>query len=100
MAVDMDSAVEAIFRNDSGTKLAVRANGPIPLELPGANEEEWKKYIAPYDPEGAKKILEEKGWTLGSDGIYEKDGQKFSFVMKTPNNDNNRMKLYSSFLRS
>lgn len=93
MAVDMDSAVEAIFRNDSGTKLAVRANGPIPLELPGANEEEWKKYIAPYDPEGAKKILEEKGWALGSDGIYEKDGQKFSFVMKTPNNDNNRMKL-------
>lgn len=93
MAVDMDSAVDAIFRNNSGTKLAVRAYGPIPLELPGANEEEWKKYIAPYDPEGAKKILEEKGWTLGADGIYEKDGQKFSFTIKTPNNDNNRTKL-------
>lgn len=93
MAVDMDSAVQAIFRNDSGTKLAVRAYGPIPLELPGADEEEWKKYSVSYDPDGAKKILEDKGWKLGGDGIYEKDGKKFSFSIKTPNNDNNRVKL-------
>lgn len=31
------------------------------------------------DVERAKQILEEAGWTLGSDGIYEKDGQKLSF---------------------
>ena len=31
---------------------------------------------ASYDPEGAKKILEDAGWTVGSDGIREKDGQK------------------------
>jgi len=93
MAVDLDSTVAAIFKNDANVKLAVRAYGPIPLELPGADEAAWKEVIAPYDPEGAKAILESKGWKKGSDGIYEKDGQKFSFVIKTTNSDNNRLKF-------
>lgn len=29
-----------------------------------------------YDPEAAAQVLEEAGWTLGSDGIREKDGQR------------------------
>lgn len=93
MAVDLDAAVDAIFKNSAGVKLAVRAYGPIPLELPGADETLWKENAVAYDPEGAKKILESKGWKTGADGIYEKDGKKFSFTIKTPNNDNNRVKL-------
>ena len=31
-----------------------------------------------YDLEKAKQILEDAGWTVGSDGIREKDGQKLS----------------------
>ena len=90
---DLDAAVDAIFKNSAGVKLAVRAYGPIPLELPGADETLWKENAVAYDPEGAKKILESKGWKTGADGIYEKDGKKFSFTIKTPNNDNNRVKL-------
>ncbi len=30
------------------------------------------------DPDKAKQLLEEDGYTLGEDGIYEKDGQKLS----------------------
>lgn len=93
MAVDLDAAVDAIFKNSAGVKLAVRAYGPIPLELPGADETLWKENAVSYDPESAKKILESKGWKTGADGIYEKDGKKFSFTIKTPNNDNNRVKL-------
>ncbi|MFZ1381561.1 MAG: ABC transporter substrate-binding protein [Scrofimicrobium sp.] len=33
------------------------------------------------DVDGAKKILEDAGWTLGSDGIYEKDGEKLSLTL-------------------
>jgi len=30
-----------------------------------------------YDPEKAKSMLDEAGWTVGADGIREKDGKKF-----------------------
>ena len=32
----------------------------------------------PYDVAKSKQLIEASGWTLGSDGIYEKDGQKLS----------------------
>ncbi|WP_406294322.1 ABC transporter substrate-binding protein [Embleya sp. NBC_00888] len=31
-----------------------------------------------YDPEGAKRLLEEAGWKTGSDGIRAKDGRRLS----------------------
>jgi peptide/nickel transport system substrate-binding protein len=38
---------------------------------------ELKPY--PYDPERAKQLLAEAGWTPGADGILEKNGKKMSF---------------------
>ncbi|MHC9043181.1 ABC transporter substrate-binding protein [Microbacterium saperdae] len=34
-----------------------------------------------YDIDGASKILEDAGWTVGSDGIREKDGVRLSLVI-------------------
>ncbi|HWK78753.1 ABC transporter family substrate-binding protein [Microbacterium sp.] len=35
----------------------------------------WK-----YDPDAAKKLLDEAGWAEGEDGVREKDGEKLSVV--------------------
>jgi peptide/nickel transport system substrate-binding protein len=40
-----------------------------------------KKYD--YNPEKAKELLKEAGWTMGSDGILEKDGRRFEFTIFT-----------------
>jgi ABC-type transport system substrate-binding protein len=37
-----------------------------------------------YDPERAAALLDEAGWTLGSDGIRVKDGQRLSLTLYTP----------------
>lgn len=40
-----------------------------------------------YNLEKAKQLLDEAGWTVGADGIREKDGQKFkvTFTASSPN---------------
>ena len=39
------------------------------------------EHLPPFDPEGARELLEENGWTEGSGGIYEKDGQPLSIEL-------------------
>ena len=56
--------------------LAKPAFGPISSATPAY----WsgvEDYYA-YDPEKAAALLEEAGWTMGADGIREKDGEKLS----------------------
>lgn len=89
MAVDVDSAVQAMFRNNADIKLGVRAYGPIPLEFDGADEAAWKAAGASYDPEGAKQLIESMGYTMGSGGFYGKDGKELGFTLKTVNTDPN-----------
>jgi peptide/nickel transport system substrate-binding protein len=43
-----------------------------------------------YDPDGARALLDEAGWTVGSDGIREKDGMKLSFTCTTITGDQAR----------
>lgn len=39
------------------------------------------------DPEQAKRLLDEAGWRVGSDGIRERNGQKLAFTMYSIYND-------------
>ena len=52
------------------------ANVPIHPTSWAYTEEGVNKYE--YDKEKAKKLLDEAGWKVGSDGIREKDGQKLN----------------------
>lgn len=77
-ALNMEEITAAIFDNPA---LAHAAYCPVVPGIPGYREdfkELWK-----YDVEGAKSLLAEAGWTAGSDGILEKDGEKMSLIIKT-----------------
>jgi peptide/nickel transport system substrate-binding protein len=54
------------------------ANSPInpsnPYHYPDVVQPE-------FDPERAKTLLDELGWVVGADGVRQRDGQRFSFVM-------------------
>jgi peptide/nickel transport system substrate-binding protein len=44
----------------------------------------------PFDPEAAKKLLDEAGWTVGKDGIREKDGLKLRLRYVTTTRETRR----------
>ncbi|MDW0110712.1 peptide-binding protein [Sporosarcina aquimarina] len=74
-AIDKESIVTAIL-DGAGTV----ADGPgSPANW--AFNPDMPKFD--YDPELAKKMLKEAGWEPNSEGILEKDGKKFEFVLKT-----------------
>ncbi len=37
--------------------------------------------VLEYDPDAAGELLDDAGWTVGADGIREKDGEKLSFLV-------------------
>jgi peptide/nickel transport system substrate-binding protein len=56
----------------------------------------------PYDPERARALLDEAGWTPGPDGIRTKDGMRLSFTITTISGDQQRRpmaELAQIFLR-
>jgi peptide/nickel transport system substrate-binding protein len=46
-----------------------------------ADDSQLVKYA--YDPEKAKKLLDDAGWKAGADGVRAKDGQRFSVTIST-----------------
>jgi peptide/nickel transport system substrate-binding protein len=74
-AVDRKAIVDGLYLGHARI-----VNGPI-------HPESWA-YSEPktqygYDPEKARSLLAEAGWTPGADGILTKDGQPFSFTLLT-----------------
>jgi peptide/nickel transport system substrate-binding protein len=70
-AIDRQAVVEALLFG----------YGDVPnttLNLPWAYDPDGITVDYPYDPELAGQLLDEAGWVMGSDGIREKDGQKFA----------------------
>lgn len=87
MAIDMDSAVGAIFPPG----MAERAVGPVPppnLGYDPSLREHWE-----YNPDKALDLLAELGWKdSNGDGFLDKDGKDLSLKILSPQ-DANRSKL-------
>ncbi|RIK40546.1 MAG: hypothetical protein DCC58_13740 [Chloroflexi bacterium] len=73
-AINADEIIEAVLEG-----LAKRNYGPMPTGL-FAWDPAIEEYGYHYDPEKAAALLDEAGWTLGSDGVREKDGQKMDLT--------------------
>lgn len=70
MGIDKEGFVTALLEGHGATSV-----GPFPASFEFGDS---TVTADSYDPEGAKKLLDDAGWTVGSDGIREKDGQKLS----------------------
>jgi len=74
MAVDRDKICQDLL--GGRTKPAITFWDGMPYADPSIKP-------IPYDPEGAKKLLDEAGWKVGADGIREKDGVKLKLRYAT-----------------
>ncbi|MBP3041154.1 peptide-binding protein [Bacillaceae bacterium Marseille-Q3522] len=74
-AIDRDAIVENIM--DGRGEVAHTPDSP----LSWAYNPDVPKFE--YDPELAGEMLDDLGWTVGSDGIREKNGEKLSFTVST-----------------
>ncbi|WP_241657787.1 peptide-binding protein [Anaerobacillus alkaliphilus] len=72
-AIDRQEIAETIMEGN-----ATVAHAPV-SPLSWAYNDNVAKFD--YDPEKAKQLLAEAGWEPGSDGILQKDGERFSFTI-------------------
>jgi len=89
-AVDRDAVVSAIYKSDFPTLQPLNCGNWVP------NVGTWCQGInnlwadISYQPDKAKSILQADGWTLGSDGIFAKGGQRLSIQFSTTAGNHNR----------
>jgi peptide/nickel transport system substrate-binding protein len=76
LAIDRQSIIDG-YLGDYG----VLARTDISPSLKWAYDDSIKPYG--FDPAQAARLLEQAGWTAGPDGIRQKNGKRFSFVLYT-----------------
>jgi ABC-type transport system substrate-binding protein len=74
-AVDKEGIVQKVYLGNARVAQAMYATPSLEGFTPAG--------AYPYDPDKAKKLLDEAGWRVGSGGIREKDGKKLSVDMWT-----------------
>lgn len=82
LAVNVDALMGSLLTAKDGTVYGKRMVGTITPELCAARADDLAPL--PYDPEGATTLLASLGWRdSNADGVLDKDGQKFSFTLRT-----------------
>ena len=84
LAIDRNGLIRALSLEGFG----VPAGGPS-APIMALYHDPVAEAPLPYDPEGAARILDQKGWVPGPDGIRVKDGQALRFTLGT-NSGNQR----------
>lgn len=82
MAINVDDLIQYVLYGE-----AQRTSGPY---YRNQRYYDPDTPLLPYDPEGAKALLAEAGWTPGPDGILQKDGERLAFKLITNNGNPQR----------
>ena len=82
MAIDIEELVRYVLYGEGQA-----VSGPSYVNTPYYDP---ATPIVPYDPEGAKRLLAEAGWTPGADGVLQKDGERLAFKLTTNNGNPQR----------
>ena len=72
--------IETLFKQVLDSQ-GVLATSFIPASFPDWHLRDDHEVIMGYDVEGAKEQLDAAGWTEGSDGIREKDGERLALTI-------------------
>ena len=83
-ALDRQAILDAVVLGHG-----IVAYGPLQRNL--YNNEDVERYA--YDPERAKRILEDAGCTVGANGFYERDGKEIGFVISVAAGDQVRLDM-------
>lgn len=84
MAINRDELIQGVLLG-----LGEPGKGPY---KPGAWYENSNVKPMPYDPEGAKKLLAEAGFTFKNGKAYQPDGKPFAFTIMTNQGNDSRRK--------
>ncbi|HIC04612.1 MAG TPA: peptide ABC transporter substrate-binding protein, partial [Nitrospirales bacterium] len=87
MAINTNEIIQYIMYNE-----AERVTGPFPKVTEWYDE---SIQPIPYDPDGARKLLESLGWKKNAEGWLEKDGKIFEFNMVTNSGNSVRKNIMS-----
>ncbi len=83
-AIDREAIVESILLGEGVVAYS-------PLQKSAYNNEDIETFA--YDPEKCQELLEADGWTLGSNGYYEKDGVELAFTIYAMADDQVRVDM-------
>jgi len=76
LAIDRQALVDTVFAGAGEVAIGMLAR--VMLDDPALSQ--------PYDPDEARRLLEEAGWTGGEGEVRQKDGQPLTFVLNVVDN--------------
>ncbi len=84
-AIDVEDIVESLFRGYA------KVAGPQIISSFWASNPDIEP--VEFDPDRAEQLLQEAGWSKGSDGLFAKDGKPFHFTLLTSSENALRQRI-------